>query len=193
MIGRIEGKLLEKNPPLILVDVHGVGYEISVPMSTFYNLPDAGQNVVLLTHFVVREDAQLLYGFLTASERSAFRELIKVSGIGARTALSVLSGLSVDALSQAVTQQDTASLTRVPGIGKKTAERLVLELKGKLGADLGGTTAAAAGTTSAKTEIIAALVALGYSDREASAAVRKLPEDISVTDGIREALKGSLK
>ncbi len=193
MIGRIEGKLLEKNPPLILVDVHGVGYEISVPMSTFYNLPDAGQNVVLLTHFVVREDAQLLYGFLTASERSAFRELIKVSGIGARTALSVLSGLSVDALSQAVTQQDTASLTRVPGIGKKTAERLVLELKGKLGADLGGTTASAAGTTSAKTEIIAALVALGYSDREASAAVRKLPEDISVTDGIREALKGSLK
>ena len=190
MIGRIEGKLLEKNPPLILVDVHGVGYEISVPMSTFYNLPDAGQNVVLLTHFVVREDAQLLYGFLTASERSAFRELIKVSGIGARTALSVLSGLSVDALSQAVTQQDTAALTRVPGIGKKTAERLVLELKGKLGADLGGSAVASAGTTSAKTDIISALIALGYSDREASAAVRKLPEDISVSDGIREALKG---
>ena len=189
MIGRIEGKLLEKNPPLILVDVHGVGYEISVPMSTFYNLSDAGKNVVLLTHFVVREDAQLLYGFLTAAERSAFRELIKVSGIGARTALSVLSGLSVDALCQAVTQQDTAALTRVPGIGKKTAERLVLELKGKLGADLGGLVSTA-GASSAKSDVISALIALGYSEREATAAVRKLPDDISVSDGIREALKG---
>ncbi len=189
MIGRIEGKLLEKNPPLILVDVHGVGYEISVPMSTFYNLPDSGKNVVLLTHFVVREDAQLLYGFLTAAERSAFRELIKVSGIGARTALSVLSGLSVDALCQAVTQQDTAALTRVPGIGKKTAERLVLELKGKLGADLGGLVSTA-GASSAKSDVISALIALGYSEREATAAVRKLPDDISVSDGIREALKG---
>lgn len=189
MIGRIEGKLLEKNPPLILVDVHGVGYEISVPMSTFYNLPDTGKNVVLLTHFVVREDAQLLYGFLTAAERSAFRELIKVSGIGARTALSVLSGLSVDALCQAVTQQDTAALTRVPGIGKKTAERLVLELKGKLGADLGGLVSTA-GASSAKSDVISALIALGYSEREAAAAVRKLPDDISVSDGIREALKG---
>lgn len=190
MIGRIAGKLLEKNPPFILVDVHGVGYEISVPMSTFYNLPDVGKDVVLLTQFIVREDAQLLYGFLTAAERSAFRELIKVSGIGARTALSVLSGLSVDALSQAVTQQDTAALTRVPGIGKKTAERLVLELKGKLGADLGGAVSAAAGATSAKSDVISALIALGYSEREASAAVRKLPDDISVSDGIREALKG---
>ena len=189
MIGRIEGKLLEKNPPFILVDVHGVGYEISVPMSTLYNLPDAGKNVVLLTHFVVREDAQLLYGFLTAAERSAFRELIKVSGIGARTALSVLSGLSVDALCQAVTQQDTAALTRVPGIGKKTAERLVLELKGKLGADLGGLVSTA-GASSAKSDVISALIALGYSEREAAAAVRKLPDDISVSDGIREALKG---
>lgn len=189
MIGRIEGKLLEKNPPFILVDVHGVGYEISVPMSTFYNLPDSGKNVVLLTHFVVREDAQLLYGFLTAAERSAFRELIKVSGIGARTALSVLSGLSVDALCQAVTQQDTAALTRVPGIGKKTAERLVLELKGKLGADLGGLVSTA-GASSAKSDVISALIALGYSEREAAAAVRKLPDDISVSDGIREALKG---
>ena len=191
MIGRIEGKLLEKNPPQLLIDVHGVGYEIDVPMSTFYNLPDVGKNVVLLTHFVVREDAQLLYGFLTADERRAFRELIKVSGVGARTALSVLSGLSVSALSQAVTQQDTAALTRVPGIGKKTAERLVLELKGKLGADLAGSASAAAGSeTGAKTDIISALIALGYSEREASTAVRKLPEDISVSDGIREALKG---
>lgn len=187
MIGRIEGRLLEKNPPQILVDVHGVGYEISVPMSTFYNLPDLGATVTLLTHFVVREDAQLLYGFLSASERSAFRELIKVSGIGARTALSVLSGLSVDALAQAISAQDAAMLTRVPGIGKKTAERLVLELKGKLGADFTHTTGA--NTSSAKADIISALIALGYSEREASAATRKLPDDISVSDGIREALK----
>lgn len=149
MIGRIAGRLLEKNPPMILVDVHGVGYEIAVPMSTFYNLPEVGAETVLLTHFIVREDAQLLYGFLTAAERSAFRELIKVSGIGPRTALSVLSGLSVEALTQALTAQDSAMLTRIPGIGKKTAERLVLELKGKLGADFGGalTPAAAAKPT----------------------------------------------
>ena len=172
MIGRIAGRLLEKNPPMILVDVHGVGYEIAVPMSTFYNLPEVGAETVLLTHFIVREDAQLLYGFLTAAERSAFRELIKVSGIGPRTALSVLSGLSVEALTQALTAQDSAMLTRIPGIGKKTAERL------------------AAGS---KADIVSALVALGYSEREAAAAARKLPEDISVSDGIREALRGMAK
>ena len=130
MIGRIQGRLLEKNPPQILVDVHGVGYEIDVPMSSFYNLPEVGGEVTLLTHFVVREDAQLLYGFLTAREREVFRLLIRISGIGARTALSILSGMSVDMLAQAISAQDTAKLTRVPGIGKKTAERLVLELKG---------------------------------------------------------------
>ena len=133
MIGRIQGRLLEKNPPQILVDVHGVGYEIDVPMSSFYNLPDVGGEVTLLTHFVVREAAQLLYGFLTAAEREAFRLLIRISGIGARTALSILSGMSVEMLAQAISMQDTAMLTRVPGIGKKTAERLVLELKGKIG------------------------------------------------------------
>lgn len=186
MIGRIAGRLLEKNPPMILVDVHGVGYEIAVPMSTFYNLPEVGAETVLLTHFIVREDAQLLYGFLTAAERSAFRELIKVSGIGPRTALSVLSGLSVEALTQALTAQDSAMLTRIPGIGKKTAERLVLELKGKLG----GALTPAAGS---KADIVSALVALGYSEREAAAAARKLPEDISVSDGIREALRGMAK
>ena len=190
MIGRIAGRLLEKNPPMILVDVHGVGYEIAVPMSTFYNLPEVGAETVLLTHFIVREDAQLLYGFLTAAERSAFRALIKVSGIGPRTALSVLSGLSVEALTQALTAQDSAMLTRIPGIGKKTAERLVLELKGKLGADFGGALTPAAGS---KADIVAALVALGYSEREAAAAARKLPEDISVSDGIREALRGMAK
>ena len=188
MIGRIEGRLIEKNPPQVLVDVHGIGYEIDVPMSTFYNLPAVGQNVVLLTHFVVREDAQLLYGFATAKERSVFRILIKISGIGARTALAILSGMSVESLSQAVSMQDTAMLTRVPGIGKKTAERLVLELKGKLGADLTGP---ALGTTpnDARSDVAAALVALGYSEKEALAAAKRLPEDISVNDGIREALK----
>lgn len=188
MIGRIQGKLLEKNPPQILVDVHGVGYEIDVPMSTFYNLPDIGQEITLLTHFIVREDAQLLYGFATAKERTAFRQLIKISGVGARTALAVLSGMSVDALAQAVAQQECAMLTRVPGIGKKTAERLVLELKGKISAELDGVTlSAAAGDNRA--DVAAALVALGYSDREANAAAKKLPADISVSAGIREALK----
>lgn len=188
MIGRIQGKLLEKNPPQILVDVHGVGYEIDVPMSTFYNLPDIGQEVTLLTHFVVREDAQLLYGFASAKERATFRQLIKISGIGARTALAVLSGMSVEALAQAVSQQESAILTRVPGIGKKTAERLVLELKGKLGADLDGVTLVAAPGDN-RADVAAALTALGYSDREANAAAKKLPADISVSNGIREALK----
>lgn len=188
MIGRIRGTLLEKNPPEILVDVHGVGYEINVPMSTFYNLPDVGQEVTLLTHFIVREDAQLLYGFGTAKERVAFRQLIKISGIGARTALAVLSGMTVDALAQAVSKQESALLTRVPGIGKKTAERLVLELKGKISADLDGVTLAAAPGDN-RADVVAALVALGYSDREATAAAKKLSPDVSVSAGIREALK----
>lgn len=188
MIGRIRGTLLEKNPPEILVDVHGIGYELNVPMSTFYNLPDVGQEVTLLTHFIVREDAQLLYGFATAKERAAFRQLIKISGIGARIALAVLSGMTVDALAQAVSKQESALLTRVPGIGKKTAERLVLELKGKISADLDGVTLAAAPGDN-RADVVAALVALGYSDREATAAAKKLSPDVSVSAGIREALK----
>lgn len=188
MIGRIQGTLLEKNPPQILVDVHGVGYEIDVPMSTFYNLPDVGQQVTLLTHFVVREDAQLLYGFGTAKERAAFRQLIKISGIGARTALAVLSGMSVEALAQAVAQQESALLTRVPGVGKKTAERLVLELKGKISADTEGLTLSAAPGDN-RADVAAALTALGYSEREANAAAKKLAPDVSVSAGIREALK----
>ena len=188
MIGRIQGTLLEKHPPQILVDVHGVGYEIDVPMSTFYNLPDVGQQVTLLTHFVVREDAQLLYGFGTAKERAAFRQLIKISGIGARTALAVLSGMSVEALAQAVAQQESALLTRVPGIGKKTAERLVLELKGKISADTEGLTLSAAPGDN-RADVAAALTALGYSEREANAAAKKLAPDVSVSAGIREALK----
>lgn len=188
MIGRLVGQLVEKNPPDLLVDVGGVGYELAVPMSTFYNLPDVGSTVTLLTHFIVREDAQLLYGFLTASERSAFRQLIKISGIGPRTALAILSGMSVSDIAQAVSTGDSALLTRIPGIGKKTAERLVLELKGKLGADLTG----AAGTgasQSSNSDIISALIALGYSEREALLTVKKLPEGLAVSDGIREALK----
>lgn len=187
MIGRISGTLLEKNPPQILVDVQGVGYEIHVPMSTFCNLPELNAKVTLLTHFVVREDAQLLFGFLTATERDAFRLLIKISGIGAKTALALLSGMTVSALAEAVTRQDIALLTHVPGIGKKTAERLVLELKGKLGADFA--TSGGAAYSDAKADIQSALVALGYSDKEAAAALRQLPDDINVNDGIRQALQ----
>ena len=187
MIGRLTGILVEKNPPQILLDVQGVGYEVDVPMSTFYNLPLPGARVVLFTHLVVREDAHLLFGFGSESERRAFRMLTKISGIGARTALSVLSGLSVAELANAVTLQDAGRLTKIPGIGKKTAERLLLELKDKLGADLGGAGAARAPTASS--DILNALVALGYSDKEAVATVKKLPDGLSVADGIRQALK----
>ena len=187
MIGRIEGRLLEKNPPAILVDANGVGYEIDVPMSTFYQLPAISERVTLLTHMTVREDAHQLYGFSTHSERAAFRELIKISGVGARTALAVLSGLSVTELAQTITLQESARLTRVPGIGKKTAERLLLELKGKLGADLGSAKTSAASDAAA--DVIRALLALGYNEREANTAVRGLPPETSVSDGIRYALK----
>ena len=192
MIGRIQGRLIESNPPRILVDVHGVGYEIDVPMSTFYSLPNLGSEVTLLTHMIVREDAQLLYGFLTAEERETFRILLKVSGIGARTALAVLSGLSVADLVNAVALQDAAILTRVPGIGKKTAERLILELKDKLTGALPNATGLTA-MNSVTSDIINALIGLGYTDREARAAVKKLPDDVSVSDGIRMALQNIVK
>lgn len=186
MIGRITGQLAEKNPPEVLVDCHGLAYELLVPMSTFYNLPAVGEGVSLLTHFVVREDAQTLYGFASAAERAAFRQLIRISGVGPRTALGVLSGMSVQDLSQAVTAQDTGRLTKVPGIGKKTAERLLLELKGKLGADLGPTPAAAG---DAHGDIVQALLALGYSDREAAQAIKPLPADVGVSEGIKMAFR----
>jgi holliday junction DNA helicase RuvA len=188
MIGRLSGTLVEKNPPQILLDVQGVAYEVDVPMSTFYNLVNLGEKVTLFTHLVVREDAHLLFGFGSETERRAFRLLIKISGIGARTALSVLSGLSVAELAQAVTQQDSGRLTKIPGIGKKTAERLLLELKDKLGADVTSTIGInrAAPVTS---DVLHALASLGYSDKEATHAVRQLPEGIAVTDGIRQALK----
>ncbi|CPM56258.1 holliday junction DNA helicase [Bordetella pertussis] len=179
MIGRITGTLIEKSPPVVCVDVNGVGYEIDVPMSTLYALPETGARVTLFTHLVVREDAQLLYGFGSSAERSTFRELIKVTGIGARTALAVLSGLSVAELSQAITLQETGRLTRVPGIGKKTAERLLLEMRGKLGADIGATPHAASGHQS---DILNALLALGYSDKESQAALKKLPDGVDVSE-----------
>ena len=191
MIGRINGTLLEKNPPQVLVEAHGVGYELDVPMSTFYNLPDTGQKVVLHTHLVVREDAHLLFGFATDAERRAFRQLLKVTGIGARIALSVLSGLSVGELAQAVTLQDVGRLTKVPGIGKKTAERLLLELKGKLGAELAGVDAQR--QPAAASDVLNALLALGYNEKEALAATKQLPQGVSVSDGIRLALKSLSK
>ena len=187
MIGRLQGLLAEKNPPQVLVDCHGVGYEVDVPMSTFYNLPETGQAVTLLTHFVVREDAQLLYGFGTAQERAAFRELIKVTNVGPRLALSVLSGLSVADLAQAITHQEVARLVKVPGIGKKTAERLMLELKGKLGADMGSVQVLA--STDNLHDIGQALLALGYNDKEAAAALKALPADVGVSEGIKLALR----
>lgn len=186
MIGRIAGVLIEKNPPQVLIECGGVGYEVDVPMSTFYNLPGLGEKVTLLTHLVVREDAHLLYGFGSSSERAAFRELVKISGVGPRTALSVLSGLSVADLAQAITLQESARLTTVPGIGKKTAERLLLELRGKLGADLGGAAPAPLGSGP---DIYKALTALGYSDKEAALAVKQLSASIGVSEGIRQALK----
>ncbi len=187
MIGRLTGILAEKNPPQIVLDVNGVGYEIDVPMSTFYNLPAAGEKTRLLTHFAVRDDGHYLYGFLSEAERFAFRQLLKVSGIGARTALSVLSGLSVGDLSAAVAQQELGRLVKIPGIGKKTAERLLLELKGKL-ADATGLSLHAA-ADDARQDIANALIALGYNEKEAASAMKTLPADLSTADGIRQALK----
>ena len=186
MIGRLQGLLAAKNPPQVLLDCQGVGYEVDVPMSTFYNLPALGERVTLLTHFIVREDAQPLYGFGSAAERDAFRQLIKIAGVGPRTAPSVLSGMGVADLAQAITLQEAGRLIKVPGIGKKTAERLLLELKGKLGADIGPH--AAVGSDN-QADILQALLALGYSDKEAAASLKALPADVGVSDGIKLALK----
>lgn len=188
MIGRLSGKLLEKHPPQILLDVQGVGYEVDVPMSTFYNLPALGESVTLHTQLIVREDAHLLYGFASDEERQTFRRLLKITGVGAKLALTILSGMSVGELAQAVVAQDVGRLTRIPGIGKKTAERLLLELKDKLeGITVSGVplSSVAAGSS----DVLNALQALGYNDKEASWAVKQLPAEASVTDGIRQALK----
>jgi holliday junction DNA helicase RuvA len=189
MIGRLAGILLEKkDPPQILLEAAGVGYEVEVPMSTFYNLPANGERVVLLTHLVVREDAHLLYGFATDPERRAFRQLLKISGVGPRIALAVLSGMSVAELVEAVAAQETGRLVKVPGIGRKTAERLLLELKGKLGTEFAGGVALNR-QKPAVSDVVNALLGLGYSEKEAQLAVKHLPEGLSVSEGIRAALK----
>ena len=191
MIARLNGLLIEKAPPLIVIDCAGVGYELEVPMSTFYHLPEVGAEITLLTHMVVREDAQLLYGFGTQQEKDTFRQLLKVNGIGAKSALSILSGVSIDDLTAAISSQDITLLTRIPGVGKKTAERLLLELKDKfetigLGSSLGA-------EKSATQDVLNALIALGYNEREAVASVKGLEADISVSEGIKKALKALSK
>lgn len=186
MIGRLTGTLAEKAPPQVLIDVSGVAYELDVPMSTFYNLPAVGERLTLLTHLVVREDAHLLYGFAGSDERATFRQLIRISGIGPRTALAILSGLSVAELAQAVSQQESARLVKVPGIGKKTAERLLLELRDKLAPNLQGRAAA---SSDAHADIVQALLALGYNEREAATALKALPPEVAVSDGIKLALR----
>lgn len=192
MIGRIQGTLISISAPKLLIDCNGLGYEVDVPMSTLYQLPSAGQNITLLTHFHVREDQQQLFGFASEAERQAFRSLIKISGVGARTALAVLSGMSVNELIQAIAVQEPGALTRIPGIGKKTAERLLLELKGKLAPDLGAGNGSAT-QLDAASEIIQALLTLGYSDKEARLAVQQIPKDTTVSDGIKLALKSLSK
>lgn len=187
MIGRLSGILLEKNPPQVLVDCNGVGYEVDVPMSTFYNLPHTGEKVTLFIHYVVREDAHLLFGFGSHSDRAVFRQLIKITGIGARMALSILSGMTVADLAQAITLQESGRLVKVPGVGKKTAERLLLELKGKLGADIG--VVGGAVRDDAQADVLNALQALGYSDKEALVAIKNMPPGTGVSDGIKLALK----
>jgi Holliday junction DNA helicase RuvA len=191
MIGRITGVLLEKSPPLVLVDIQGLGYEIDVPMSTFYNLPAIGARITLHTHLVVREDVHLLFGFATEGERQAFRQLVKISGVGARTALALLSGLSVADLHHAVAAQDSGRLIKIPGIGKKTAERLLLELRDKLDLGMAGATDAfgVGLTATSANDVLNALLSLGYNDREANWAVKQLPANVNVSDGIRQALK----
>ena len=188
MIGRLSGKLIEKQPPQIIVDVQGLGYEVDVPMSTFYNLPGLGETITLFTHLVVREDAHLLYGFGSDDERRTFRQLLKISGVGPKLALSVLSGLSVADLAQTVAMQETGRLTKIPGVGKKTAERLVLELRDKL--DHVPSVAGSSTTPKANSgDVLNALLALGYNEREAQWALKQIPNDLTVSESIRQALK----
>jgi len=188
MIGRLTGILLEKNPPQILLDVQGVGYELDVPMSTFYNLPALNEKVVLHTQLIVREDAHLLYGFLSNDERLAFRQLLKISGVGPKLALSVLSGLSLSDLASAVANKESGRLTKIPGVGKKTAERLLLELEGKFVAT-GSSVAQGAAASTSGNDIVNALQSLGYNEKEADWAAKQLPKEVTVSDGIRQALK----
>ena len=187
MIGRIQGKILEKIPPYILVDCNGVGYEIEVPMTTFYDLPEVGSEVELLTHFLVREDAQLLFGFATDQERIIFRKLLKVNGIGAKASLSILSGMTVNELTHSIQTKDVNSLTKIPGVGKKTAERLILELKDKF-SDTEFTSSKNKGS-SELSDIQNALLALGYNQKDILTVTKDLDANVTVNDGIKQALK----
>ena len=191
MIARLNGTLIEKSPPQVIVDCNGVGYEVEVPMSTFYNLPEIGSKIQLLIHFVVREDAQLLYGFGSEQEKITFKQLLKVNGIGAKSALSILSGVSIDDLVEAVKRQEVGMLTRIPGIGKKTVERLLLELKDKF--SVTGSVNSTSLPKSASYDVLNALIALGYNEREAAAAVKLLPKEVNVAEGIKQALKNFSK
>ncbi|ENX8610429.1 Holliday junction branch migration protein RuvA [Neisseria gonorrhoeae] len=194
MISRLTGKLVEKNPPQIVIDVNGVGYEADVSMQTFYNLPPVGESVQLFTQLIIREDAHLLFGFATAEERKTFRQLIKVGGIGAKTALGILSAMTADELARAVAEEDVKRLSSAPGIGKKTAERMVLELRGKLVAHTVTDGLFAASPAADETEdIVSTLLALGYNEREAKAAVKGVPKGTDVSEGVRLALKNLLK
>ena len=188
MIGRLTGLMLEKHPPQVLVDVQGVGYEINVPMSTFYNLPAVGEKITLHTYLVIREDAHLLFGFETDVERQVFRQLVKISGVGARTALAILSGLSVTDLHQAVASQDSSQIIKIPGIGKKTAERLLLELRDKLSSNIVNVDSSMS-SSKVNSDILNALLSLGYNAREASWAIKQLSSEVTVSEGIRQALK----
>jgi len=194
MIGRLQGVLLRKEPPALMLDVGGVGYELEAPMTTFYELPAVGERVTLYTHLVVREDAHLLYGFVREAQRRLFRELLKVNGVGPRVALAVLSGLSDEEFSRCVAEEDIARLTKVPGIGRKTAERLVIEMRDKLPKDIPMPASAAAGPavpSDPVSEAVSALVALGYKPNEASRAVRGAStKGLSAEEIIRQALKG---
>ena len=193
MIGRLNGKLVEKQPPQIVIDVGGVGYEVDVSMQTFYTLPPLGEPVQLFTQLVVREDAHLLFGFGSAQERATFRQLVKVSGIGAKTALGILSAMSAGELAQAVAQEDVGRLSSAPGIGKKTAERMVLELRGKLTSAADGGLLVPAPAADETDDIVSTLLALGYNEREARTAVKNLPVGTEVGEGVRLALKKLLK
>ena len=193
MISRLTGKLIEKNPPQVVIDVNGVGYEADVSMQTFYNLPSVGETVHLYTQLVVREDAHLLFGFASAEERATFRQLVKVSGIGAKTALGILSAMNADELAQAIAEEDVKRLSSAPGIGKKTAERMVLELRGKLTASGIAQAQLAAQADDSSEDIVSTLLALGYNEKEARAAAKGIPADTEVGEGVRLALKNLLK
>ncbi|MCS4533928.1 Holliday junction branch migration protein RuvA [Neisseria montereyensis] len=193
MISRLTGKLVEKTPPQVVIDVNGVAYEADVSMQTFYVLPPLNETVQLYTQLVVREDAHLLFGFATAGERATFRQLVKVSGIGAKTALGILSAMNTEELAQAIAQEDIKRLSSAPGIGKKTAERMVLELRGKLVPEGVADMPSNIVDNEAADDVVSTLLALGYSEREAKAAVKGIPVGTDVGEGVRLALKNLLK